>query len=213
MINIIVADDHPIVRKGIKSIINDHADMCVIGETGDGHNAIEICKKLKPDVLLLDISMEGPGILEIIKRIKIHNPTTKILVLSIHSESNYALRTIKAGASGYLTKQNSTEILAEAIRQVHANQRYVTREVAELLIDSLTDGSTEDLLNKLTNREFQVLCYLGEGKRFSEISSLLSLSPKTISTYRTRLLEKLGLKTTSELVKFALRYNLDEDSN
>ena len=210
MIQIIVADDHPIVREGLKRIISECADMRLVGEAANSDEVIKQCRENKVDVLLLDISMPGAGFLDTLQRIKTKYPGLRVLVLSIHPEEQYAIRAIRAGASGYLTKNHTPEQLAEAIRQVHAGHKYITAKVAQELITSLENNQESELHKSLSNREYQILCMMGSGKQLTEIASLLSLSPKTIGTYRNRILDKLKLRTTGELIRYAVEHALKE---
>jgi len=210
MIKIIIADDHPIVREGLKRIIDECSDMDCIGEAANSEEVINRCREKKVDVLLLDISMPGAGFLDTLQRIKTKYPSLHVLVLSIHPEEQYAIRAIRAGAAGYLTKNHTPEQLAEAIRQVYAGHKYITSKVAQELITTLETGKETELHKNLSNREFQILCMLGEGKQLTEIASLLSLSPKTIGTYRNRILDKLKLKSTGELIRYAVEHALHE---
>lgn len=210
MIKIIIADDHPIVREGLKRIIDECSDMDCVGEAANSEEVINRCREKKVDVLLLDISMPGAGFLDTLQRIKTKYPSLHVLVLSIHPEEQYAIRAIRAGAAGYLTKNHTPEQLAEAIRQVYAGHKYITSKVAQELITTLENGKETELHKNLSNREFQILCMLGEGKQLTEIASLLSLSPKTIGTYRDRILDKLKLKSTGELIRYAVEHELHE---
>ena len=210
MIQIIVADDHPIVREGLKRIISECADMRLVGEAANSDEVIKQCRDNKVDVLLLDISMPGAGFLDTLQRITTKYPGLRVLVLSIHPEEQYAIRAIRAGASGYLTKNHTPEQLAEAIRQVHAGHKYITAKVAQELITSLENNQESELHKSLSNREYQILCMMGSGKQLTEIASLLSLSPKTIGTYRNRILDKLKLRTTGELIRYAVEHALKE---
>src|SRR3990172_9604973 len=203
MIKIIIADDHPIVREGLKRIIDECSDMDCVGEAANSEEVINRCREKKVDVLLLDISMPGAGFLDTLQRIKTKYPSLHVLVLSIHPEEQYAIRAIRAGAAGYLTKNHTPEQLAEAIQQVYAGHKYITSKVAQVLMTTLETGKETELYKNLSNREFQILCMLGEGKQLTEIASLLSLSPKTIGTYRNRILDKLKLKSTGELIRYA----------
>lgn len=210
MIKIIIADDHPIVREGLKRIIDECSDMDCVGEAANSEEVINRCREKKVDVLLLDISMPGAGFLDTLQRIKTKYPSLHVLVLSIHPEEQYAIRAIRAGAAGYLTKSHTPEQLANAIRQVYAGHKYITSKVAQELITTLENGKETELHKNLSNREFQILCMLGEGKQLTEIASLLSLSPKTIGTYRDRILDKLKLKSTGELIRYAVEHELHE---
>ena len=210
MIRIVIADDHPIVREGLKRIIAECSDMKLIGEAANSNEVINRCRENRVDVLLLDISMPGAGFLETLQRITTKYPSLHVLVLSIHPEEQYAIRAIQAGAAGYLTKNHTPEQLAGAIRLVYAGNKYITPKVAQELITKLENRQEVELHKNLSNREYQILCMLGEGKPLTEIASLLSLSPKTIGTYRSRILDKLKLRTTGELIRYALENVLRE---
>ena len=210
MIKIIIADDHPIVREGLKRIIDECIDMECIGEAANSEDVIHRCREKKVDVLLLDVSMPGAGFLDTLQRITTKYPALRVLVLSIHPEEQYAIRAIRAGAAGYLTKNHTPEQLAEAIRQVHAGHKYITPNVAQELINSLETNHENELHKSLSNREYQILCMLGGGKQLTEIASLLSLSPKTVGTYRNRILDKLKLRTTGELIRYAVEHAFKE---
>jgi DNA-binding NarL/FixJ family response regulator len=206
MIRLYIADDHPIVREGLKRIIADSGDIEVVGEASDGDQALaEIGPHV--DVLLLDISMPGPGLLELIRRVRLEQPRVRILVLSVQPEELYAVRALRAGASGYLTKDQSPAELAGAIRRVHAGRKYVSPGLAEVLAAGLEAGEPPPQ-EMLSNREYQVLALLAEGLSVKEIASRLSLSSKSVSTYRGRILEKTGLKSTAELIRFALEHDI-----
>ena len=206
MIRIVIADDHPIVREGLKRIIAECSDMKLVGEAANSSEVINRCRENRVDVLLLDISMPGAGFLETLQRITTKYPSLHVLVLSIHPEEQYAIRAIRAGAAGYLTKNHTPEQLAEAIRLVYAGNKYITPKVAQELITKLENRQEIELHKNLSNREYQILCMMGDGKQLTEIASILSLSPKTIGTYRNRILDKLKLRTTGELIRYAVEH-------
>jgi len=208
MIRILVADDHPIVRKGLKQIIADSPDMLVAGEASDGLEVLEQLRKNDYDVVLLDISMPVRSGLDILKQLKSEKPEMAILVLSIHPEEQYALRVLRVGASGYITKDNAPEELITAIRAVASGKKYVSASLAQRLAFSLTSITREPAHDALSDREFSVLRLLAAGKTSAGIAEELSLSPKTISTYRSRVLRKLGLKTDADLVRYAIENQL-----
>lgn len=210
MIRLIIADDHPIVREGLKRIITEYSDMHLVSEAADGNEILAQCSEHNVDVLLLDISMPGPGFLYTLQRLRVKHPDMHVLVLSIHPENHYAVRAIKAGAAGYLTKDHTPEELADAIRHVHKGRKYLTSIVAEELASQLQSGKEVQLHKNLSDREYQILCMIGSGKQPNKIASLLSLSPKTISTYRNRILLKLKLKTTGELIRYAVENGLED---
>lgn len=208
MIRIVIADDHEIVRAGLKQIIADDSGMEVAGESNNGENLIELVKKNDYDVVLLDLKMSGLSGIEAIKHIKAMKPELPIIVLSMHAEDQYAVRTIKAGASGYLTKETAAENLVNAIKKVVNGGKYISPTLAETLADTLAGGGTARPHESLTDREFQVMCMIASGKTVSEIAAELFLSVKTISTYRQRLLEKMNIKNNSELTHYVIKNNL-----
>lgn len=210
MIRIVIADDHPVVREGLKRILAECRDIKLVGEAQNSNEVINLLRETRVDVLLLDISMPGAGFLETLQRIKTKYPSLHVLVLSIHPEEQYAIRAIQTGAAGYLTKNHTPEQLADAIRQVHAGHKYITPRVAQELITKLETREESELYKILSNREYQILCMLGEGKQSTEIASILSLSPKTVGTYRNRILDKLKLRTTGELIRYAVEHLLRE---
>lgn len=213
MINIYIADDHAMLRDGLKSIINDVEDMSVVGETGDTKNIINDIKPLNVDVLLLDITMPGLGFLEVLSRLSGSSDNVggiKILVLSTHSEEQYAMRAIKAGANGYLTKDHSPGELINAIKIIYSGRRYISQLLAEMMADDVAKGEqTGSLHDSLSNREYQILSMLGKGISIKEISYSLSLSPKTISTYRARLFKKLNFNNNADLIHYLIDNKLD----
>jgi len=208
MIRLLIADDHPVVREGLKRIIVECADMKLVGEVVNGHEVLEKCTKDTVDVLLLDISMPGPGFFELIKRLRVKMPDLRILVLSIHSENLYAERALRAGAAGYLTKERSSEELAEAIRHVYQGKTYVTGSMAEKLAADLRKDQKEQAHEMLSEREFQIFCKLGSGNRITDIAAEMALSPKTVSTYRTRIFQKMKFTNNSELIRYAIENGL-----
>jgi DNA-binding NarL/FixJ family response regulator len=207
MIRLLIADDHPVVRDGIKHIVEQHAAIKVVGEAADGDTVLSLLKSLPIDVLLLDVSMPGPGALDLIREAKKLKPKTSILVLSIYSEQMCARRVFSAGADGYLTKTHSSAELANAITHVHSGRKYVTSSLAEDLAVDLSVGGKQPH-ELLSNREYQVFLQLGIGKSVGEISTALKISAKTIRTYRSRILQKTELRSTAELIYYALSRGL-----
>ena len=210
MKRIIIADDHEIVRAGLKQIILNDPELLVEGEAADGQELLEKLRKKAYDVVLLDMKMPGRSGLEILKQLKIEHPSLPVLVLSMHSEEQYAVRTIKAGASGYITKETAPDKLIEAIRKVCTGGKYISPSLAEKLADSLSDARSKPAHEYLTDREFQVMCMIASGKTITEIARELFLSVKTISTYRQRILEKMNLKNNAELTHYVISSNLLE---
>lgn len=207
MIRILVADDHPIVRKGLKQIIEETSDITVEDEAGDGYEVLEKIQKNNFDVVLLDISMPGMNGLDVLKQIKTIKSNLPVMILSMHPEEQYAIRILKAGASGYLTKESAPEELVKAIRKVANRGKYVSSSLAEKLVFDLSSDN-KMAHETLSDREFQVMYMIASGKTVSVIADELSLSVKTVSTYRARILDKMGLKSNAELTRYAFENNL-----
>jgi two-component system invasion response regulator UvrY len=207
MIRVLIADDHPIVRRGLRQIVADQSDMTVVADTGDGREALQLANTSPLDVIVLDMSMPGLSGLEVLNELKRQHPRLPVLVLSAHPEGELALRLLKAGAAGYLNKEIAPEELAGAIRRVAGGKKYVSPALAELLADSLQKGEAP-LQASLSDREYQVLRLIASGKTVSEIAGEIALSVKTISTYRARILEKMNMRTSAELVRFCIRNHL-----
>ena len=210
MINILVADDHALIRKGMKQILNDTEDIRVTGEVENGMQAIKMVQGNTYDLVLLDISMPDKHGIDVLKQLKLNKPQLPVLILSMHEESQYALRSLKAGAAGYLSKQSAPTQLVTAIRQVACGKKYISNELAEELANGLSQGYQELLNQTLSNREYQTLCLMASGKSLSEMAETLSLSAKTVSVYRARLLEKMKLKNNAEAVRYAIKNHLIE---
>ncbi|MFG0318228.1 MAG: response regulator [Planctomycetota bacterium JB042] len=208
MIGLLVADDHPIVREGLKRIVSTYDDIGVVDEAIDGDDVLSKVKNEGVDVVLLDVSMPGPGFLETLRRLRELRPGVRVLVLSVHPEDQYAVHALRAGASGYLTKDHSANELAEAIRKVHEGRRHLTESLQDRLADSLDSGGEKPLHELLSSREFQVFCMLGSGKSVTDIAEELELSPKTVSTYRARILEKTKLSGNAEVIRYAVQHGL-----
>jgi len=204
MIEIIIADDHPLVREGLKSILSHPVDMKVIGEASNRKELRAVLEKGLPDILILDITIPGGDGLEILKDLKQIYPDLPVLMLSIHPENHYAVRSLRAGAWGYITKTTDFEVLLKAIRRiVNEKRKYISQNVAEELADLFDEGN-QPLHYKLSDRELQVLLMIAEGKKIDEISGELSLSKQTIHTYRNRIKEKLGLKSNVEMTRYVM---------
>ena len=208
MIKILIADDHAIVREGLKQIVADTSDMVVAGEAVDGQEVLEQARKEDWDLILLDISMPGRGGIDILKELKIEKPKLPVLVLSMYPEEQYAIRALKAGASGYLTKESAPEELIEAIRKVSQGRKYISVALAESLAFHVGTNSEKPLQETLSNREYQVMLMLASGKTVKEIAKDLSLSVKTISTNRVRALRKMGMKNNAEITYYAIKHEL-----
>lgn len=208
MIRLIIADDHKMFREGLKLILSEAPDIVVADEASSGHEALEKIYKNEYDILLLDISMPGLSGLDVLKELKTNRAKLSILILSMYPEEQYALRAIKYGASGYITKSSAPDELIQAIRKISKGGTYISSEIAERLLFSIKDDSEKLLHEKLSDREYQIFRLLATGKTVSQIADELCLSIKTISTYRTRILEKMNMKTTAELIHYAIKHNL-----
>ncbi len=205
MIKLIIADDHSIVREGLKQIIADTPDMTVCDEACDGSELIQKVLLNKYDVVVLDITMPGTNVLDVLKQIKRQLPAVQILVLSMHPEEQYAVRVLKAGASGYLTKESAPSELVNAIRKVSTGRKYISRTFAENLADTLLSDHDKPVHATLSDREYQVLCMIASGETVRNIAGCLFLSEKTISTYRSRILQKMGMKNNAEIIHYAIK--------
>ena len=213
MIRIVIADDHTIMREGLKQLLTAAGDFEIVAEARDGHEALQRVRELDFDVLLLDMSMPGKGGLEVIKQARAEKPRLRILVLSMHEEHQYAIRAIKSGASGYLTKEAASTQLASALRKVAGGGAYITPEVAEHLAFGAMPSSAAEPHTTLSDREFQVLRLLADGAGVSDIAGRLNLSVKTVSTHKARLMQKLGVDTTAALIRYALEHRLTDPGN
>lgn len=208
MIRVFIVDDHAIVRQGLRRILEEAEGIVVVGEAANGVEALNEFRKQKWDVLLLDISMPEKNGSETLKQIIDENKAAKVLILSMYPEDQYAIRMMKAGASGYLTKEVAPEQLVEAIRRVVAGKKYISPTLAELLLAEINPDSGKPLHASLSDREYQVLKLLGSGKKVSEIAATMSLSAKTVSTYRAHVLEKMQLKNNAELTYYVIQNGL-----
>jgi two-component system invasion response regulator UvrY len=208
MIRILIADDHTIVREGLKQILQQTPDVDVADEAGDGEEVIQKVANRDYDLVLLDISLPGRSGLDILKQLKCMKPALPVLVLSMHPEEQYAIRSIRAGASGYLTKESASDELIEAIRRVARGRRYITSSLAEKMAFQMELDTKKSLHESLSDREYQVLCMIASGKTVKEIAEVLSLSVKTISTHRTRVLKKMDMKNNAQLTHYAIKHGL-----
>jgi two-component system invasion response regulator UvrY len=209
LIRVLLADDHAIFRAGLRRLVEEAGDMVVVAEAADGHEAIKRVHDVIPDVAVIDISMPGLDGLEVMSQLSFSHPKLPILVLTMHEEEQYVVRTISAGARGYLTKRSVPEQLVKAIRKVHAGGRYLTEEAAELLALRMASGARDrSLIDTLSNREIQVLRRLVLGQTTREIAEVYHISVKTVDTYRSRLLQKLNLRNNAELTRFAIQNDL-----
>ena len=208
MIRIVIADDHAIVREGLKRIVSSVDDMQVTGEAADGTEVMQRVRELSFDVLMLDLSMPGRSGMELIKLVHAEKPKLRILVLSMHQELQYAVRAIKSGASGYLTKESAPSLLEQAIRKLAGGGAFISAEVAEQLALGAMPGGEGLPHENLSNREFEVLRMLVEGISVTEIALRLKLSVKTVSSHKANLMQKMGLPNQSELIRYALKHGL-----
>ena len=212
MIRIVMADDHAIVREGLKRIVSSIEDMEVAGEAGNGTEVMQRVRELAFDVLVLDLSMPGRSGMELIKLVKSERPKLRILVLSMHQELQYAVRAIKSGASGYLTKESAPAQLVQALRRIAGGGAFVSPEVAEQLALGAMPGGAALAHESLSDREFEVFRMIVLGESVTDIATRLALSVKTISTHKSNLMHKMGLQNQSELIRYALKHGLmDQD--
>ena len=209
MINILIVDDHTIVREGIKRIINDVSDMSIRDEASSGKEALNLIKDNNYDLVLMDISMPILNGIQTLKIIQKEHKKLPVLMLSMHSEDQYAIRSMKAGASGYMTKETVSQDLVLAIRKITSGRKYITKEVAELLATDIYHNEDKEPHEILSDREFQILKLIGDGKTTSEIAQELIISPKTVSTYRSRILDKMNMGNNSDLVKYIILHDLE----
>ena len=210
MTKILIVDDHEVVRRGLKQILADEFKPSKVGEASNATEALDMARREQWDVVLLDITMPGRNGLEALEDFHRQHPKTAVLVLSASPEEDYALRALKLGAAGYLTKQSASDELIAAVRKALAGGKYVTASFAEKLAASLSGGAPSEPHETLSNRELQVLRLIATGKTLKEIAAELSLSEKTIGTYRTRIAEKMNLHTNVELTRYALQHHLVE---
>jgi len=205
---ILIADDHPIFRAGVKEILLKEKDVESIGEADTGHKVLELARKRRWDVVLLDLTMPGKDGLQVLPELRRERPELPILVLRAHPEDQLALRLLKSGAAGYLTKDKAPEVLLTAIRKVLRGEKYISESLAEKIALDTVSGATKSLHEMLSQREYQVMAMIAAGKTGKEIAKKLFLSIRTVSTYRTRVLEKMNMKTNAELIRYALQNKL-----
>jgi two-component system invasion response regulator UvrY len=207
MIRVITVDDHPVVRRGLKQIIAAEQDMQVVGEAENAREALRVIRRTACDAVVLDITLPDASGLDVLSQLKSERPTLPVLIMSMHPEELYALRVLKAGASGYLIKDSIPEELIKAIRKITSGGKYISPSIAERLASELTYPETP-LHEKLSDREFQILCLIASGKALKEIGAALCISDKTVSTYRSRVLEKMRMSTNADLTRYALEHHL-----
>lgn len=207
-IRIIIADDHSFLREGIKKTIQDEIDMKIVGEAANAGDALNIIKELQPDVAIMDISMPGKSGLDVLKDLKNIKTKSKILILSMHPEDRFAIRALKAGASGYLTKESAPDELVKAIRTILTGRKYVSKSLAEKLVDILSEDTDKLPHEQLSDREYQVFIKIASGVKAVEIAAELSISVHTVNTYRARILEKMDMSSNVELSQYAMHNDL-----
>jgi DNA-binding NarL/FixJ family response regulator len=207
-IDVIICDDHALIRRGIRDTLTDAIDIRVVGEAGDYGELRALMRTTRCDVLVLDINMPGRSGLDVLHALKDEGSAVKALVVSMYPEDQYALRALRGGAFGYVNKGGDPQLIVQAVRMVAQGRKYVTPEIAQMLVESLSTPVPELPHQKLSDRELQTLLMIASGKRLSDIATELTLSPKTVSVYRARVLEKLGLANNSELTVYAIRNGL-----
>jgi DNA-binding NarL/FixJ family response regulator len=208
MITVILADDHPVVRDGLCFLLNAQPDIKVVGTADNGHEAVQLAEKLSPNVAVMDIAMPLLNGIEATQQITTTCPHTRVMILSIHFTSVHIQRALQAGAMGYLLKESAGEEVVEAIRTVHEGRRYLSKKIAETVVEDYVRQGGGDVLEGLSPRERQVLQLIAEGKTSAEAAAILYLSVKTVETYRSRFMQKLGLKDMTALVKFAIQHGI-----
>lgn len=203
-LRVLVADDHPVVREGLRRIIERTGDLRLVGETGEADTLIDLCRSVTPNVVLLDVSMPGPGFLHTLRRFRNELPQVRVLVLSVHPERELATRALGAGAAGYVSKERAPDLLADAIRQAMEGTGYLSQSARGIR------GRELSITDRLSPREYEIFLMLGAGRTVSEIATILGLSPKTVSTHRARILEKSGLSSNAAIIRFAVANHLVE---
>ncbi len=208
MTKVLIADDHPLFRRGLKDILQTQPDIELVGEADTGHKALEVARKQRWDVLVLDITMPGLGGIEILNILRKEQPKLPILILSAHPENQYAVRALRAGAAGYMTKETAPQELIRGLRKVLRGAKYVSETLAEKLAIDLGPQSDRKPHDLLSDREYEIMRMIASGKPLGRIASELALSPRTVSTYRSRVLEKMQMKTNADLIRYALQNKL-----
>ena len=208
-IRLLLADDHPVVREGLKRVLDAHEDLEVAGEAGDADTLVALCREVAAEVLVMDVEMPGPGFLHTLKRVQAHAPGLGILVLSMHAEAHFAVRVLRLGVAGFLNKADTLSLLPEAVRRIAAGHRFVTPAVAEYLADEAATGNVGAAPHEtLTTREYEVFVLLGSGLSVVEAAARLRISPKTVGTHRARILDKTGLTGNAAIIRYVLEHRL-----
>jgi DNA-binding NarL/FixJ family response regulator len=208
VIHILVADDHPLVRRGVRNLLEETFSSIQVGEAADGPETLQKVRQQQWDLVILDIGLPGRGGLEVLSDLRTFSRRPPVIIQSMYPEEQYAVRALKTGAAGYLTKQSASEELIAAVRKVLRGGRYITSSLAERLASELAGDYSRPLHELLSNRELAVLCLLASGKTVKQVAAELALSVKTISTYRSRILKKTGLSSTAELIRYCFQHNL-----
>ncbi len=209
MISVIIADDHTMVRHGLREVLNAEADIKTVAEASTGQEVLDLVKSKNVDVVVLDITMPGRNGVEVLKELRRSHPRVAVIMLSMHPKDQYGVRVIKAGAAAYISKESAPDELVTAIRTAHRGEKYITPDLAELLARHVERGLVGDEPHKLlSDREYEVMCYIASGRGLTEISKLMNLSVKTISTYRTRIIEKTGLASNADMTRYAIQHSL-----
>jgi DNA-binding NarL/FixJ family response regulator len=208
VIKVLIADDHPVVRRGLRQILAENPDIYVGAEAASAQETLQCVREQRWDIVILDISLPGGNGIELLGEIRRERPDTRVLILTMYSEDQYAVRAIKAGAAGFLNKESAPERLNEALRKIAGGGRYVSEQLAESLAFTLAGEGRGQPHERLSNREFEILRLLASGKTVSQVAAELSLSVKTISTHRARILKKMNMKTNAELTHYAVRNGL-----
>jgi DNA-binding NarL/FixJ family response regulator len=210
-IGVFLVDDHAVVREGLRLVLETHPDIRVVGEASDGRGAVNEIRRLRPDVVIMDIAMPQSNGIEATVRLRELLPTVKVVILSMHSTTEHIFRALRAGARGYLLKESAGAEVVDAVRAVHAGGRYLSQKIAANVVDDyLREGRAASPLESLGRRELEVVQLVVEGKTSAEIGALLALSPKTVDTYRSRVMRKLGVTDVPGLVKFAIQHGLTD---
>lgn len=209
MIRVLIADDHTIVRRGLKQLLDLDPQLEVVCEASSGDEVLQAAAAQRIDVIVLDITMPGRGGLETLKELRRLYPEVAIIILSMHPKDQYAVRVLKAGAAGYITKESAPEELAIAIKKAHRGEKYISPDVAELLADYVEHGVVDEPHKSLSDREFEVMMLIARGKGMTQIAEQLNLSIKTVSTYKSRILDKTGLSSNSDITRYAIEHKLN----
>ena len=208
MVKILIVDDHPLFREGLAAELSKMSDVTIVAEASDGNGAIMKARECHPDLVLLDIALPGKDGMEVLKSLNSEMPQVKVLVLSAYPDRQYAVRCLKSGAKGYVTKSTAPEEINMAIKKVMSGRNYISASIADLLASQIGADISQAPHEKLSEREFQILCLFGQGKTVSQIAETLSLSLSTVSTHRAHILEKMGMQTNAQLIKYVIDNNL-----